>query len=416
LTTKSSTPEIPGFVLDRLLGEGGFGQVWRATRQHDSLVVAIKVLHFELVSSNDAMVRFQRELAAIARLHHRSVVRALDDGTLVDGRPYVVLEYLDGPSLREVIRDRGVVAPEDLLAIIGPVCDALTVAHAASLVHRDIKASNVVLARDEDGLRPVLLDFGLVKLLDDMGPGLTSSRTMLGTPTAMAPEQMRGEPVDPRTDVYALGLLAYHMLTGQPAFTAGGGAIKSYLQLHGPRPRPSAKIDIDPRIDGPIMKALAPVPSDRYASAAEFLYALAAVIKVRAAGTSPVPKVSPILPADTTLVTPPPRSDVDVLVLYAEGGRGQVARVRELAEQSGMTIAISAPDSVLAVIPLLQSNPSSLRTTINETFDVISIEGTIALGRSRASIRDGEVDGPALDVESWAPYPLERGLWISPAV
>src|SRR5947199_1848205 len=116
-------------------------------------------------------------------------------------------------------------------------------------------------------------------MIDQVVPGLTSSRTMLGTPTAMAPEQMRGEPVDPRTDVYALGLLAYHMLTGQPAFTVGGGAIKSYLQLHGPRPRPSAKIDIDPAIDLPIMKALAPSPADRYASAAELHEALRSVIQ-----------------------------------------------------------------------------------------------------------------------------------------
>src|SRR5262249_58837485 len=106
-------------------------------------------------------------------------------------------------------------------------------------VHRDVKASNVILGHDERGLRPVLLDFGLVKLVDEVGPGLTSSRSMLGTPAAMAPEQMRGQPVDPRTDIYALGLLAYHMLTGQPAFGGAPGVVQSYLQLHAPRPRPS---------------------------------------------------------------------------------------------------------------------------------------------------------------------------------
>ncbi len=326
------------------------------------------------------------------------------------------MEYLDGASLREVIRDRGVFTPEDMLVIFGPLCDALTLAHSSSLVHRDIKASNVVLARNERGeIKPVLLDFGLVKLIDEVGPGLTSSRTMLGTPTAMAPEQMRGEPVDARTDVYALGLLAYHMLTGQPAFTAGGGAIKSYLQLHGPRPRPSAKIDIDPAIDAPVMKALAPVPADRYATPAELYEALRAVVFVVARRNSgvitiPTPRVDE--PADPTLVTPVPGADVEVVVLYVESERAEVARLLELAVSSGMTIAISAPDSLLAVIPKNQCDVATLKSRLT----AISPSGKIALGTSRATITDNEVDGPALDAETWAPYPLPDVLWIAPAL
>ena len=143
-------------------------------------------------------------------------MRALDHGTLDDGRPYLVLEYIEGPSLRDAIHERGSLPPAEMLAILEPLCDALATAHALGLVHRDVKASNVILGHDVQGpRRPVLLDFGLVKLLDAEGPGLTSSRSMLGTPAAMAPEQMAGQPVDARTDVYALGLLAFHMLTGR---------------------------------------------------------------------------------------------------------------------------------------------------------------------------------------------------------
>ena len=250
----------PGYHIDRLIGEGGFGQVWRATRDDGSLV-AIKILHLELIRSNDALTRFERELAAIERLDHRHVVRALDHGALEDGRPYLVLEYIDGPSLRDVIHERGSLPPREMLAILEPLCDALATAHALGLVHRDVKASNVILGHDANGPRPVLLDFGLVKLLDQEGPGLTSSRSMLGTPAAMAPEQMRGQPVDARTDVYALGLLAFHMLTGAPAFGGAPGVVQSYLQVHGPRPRPSTKVDIDPAIDEPIARALAPDPA-----------------------------------------------------------------------------------------------------------------------------------------------------------
>jgi len=409
----SSAVAVPGFTLDRLIGEGGFGQVWRAHRESSEEVVAIKILHFELVSSHDALTRFQREIAAVERLRHPSVVRAYEHGTLPDGRPFLVMEYLEGSSLREVIRDRGALSPEETLTILGPICDALEFAHASSLVHRDIKASNVVLARGDTGPRPVLLDFGLVKLIDDTGPGLTSSRNMLGTPTAMAPEQMRGEPVDPRTDVYALGLLAYHMLTGQPAFTAGGGAIKSYLQLHGPRPRPSSKIDIDPAIDSPIMKALAPSQADRYASAKDFYEALrVVVISRRVSGTMPTPKIDPGEINDATLVAPVVGAEIDVFAVYVEGDRSDVSKVRDLALSLGMTVAIEAPDSVLAVAP-------------KETFQIVRLKQALAnltstsraaVGESRATIHEGMVDGPALDSESWAPHPLEPGLWIAPTV
>src|SRR6185503_2950978 len=206
---------------------------------------------------------------------------------------------------------------------------ALTVAHAEDLVHRDVKASNVILGHDASGPRPVLLDFGLVKLLDAEGPGLTSSRSMLGTPAAMAPEQMKGLPVTAATDVYAVGLLAYHMLTGQPAFGGTPGVVQSYLQVHGPRPRPSAKVDIDPAIDEPIVRALAPDPNARFGSPREFVDALRAIVQ------------------------PGEQSEQDVVTLYVEGGPLELALAAQFAKVVGMTIAIAAPDCLLAVAPKL---------------------------------------------------------------
>ena len=367
-----------------MIGEGGFGQVWRANRAHDGELVAIKILHAELVRSIDALTRFGRELSAIERLDHPNVVRGLGHGALDDGRPYLVLEYLEGPSLREVIHDRGAMAPAEMLTMFGPLCDALTVAHAAGLVHRDVKASNVILAGAGTAVRPVLLDFGLVKLLDQVGPGLTSSRSMLGTPAAMAPEQMRGQPVDARTDVYALGLLAYHMLVGQPAFGGAPGVVQSYLQIHGARPRPSSKVDIDPAIDEPIARALAPDPSSRFETPRALFDALHAVIH---------PSASP---------------ELDVISLYAEASSEVLAEIAKLATASGMTIALAAPDSVLAVAPRDQVDSGDLR------LQLAKLGGCrIALGVSRASVQGSLVDGPALDAESWAPFPLAPGLWVS---
>ncbi|MCX5741585.1 MAG: serine/threonine-protein kinase [Proteobacteria bacterium] len=386
-------PDVPGYRLERLIGEGGFGQVWRAHRGTDERLVAIKILHLELVRSVDAMRRFERELDAIGRLHHPHVVRAEGHGHLPDGRPFVVLEYVDGPSLREVLHERGALPPTEVLAILGPLCEALAVAHAAGLVHRDVKASNVILERHARALRPVLLDFGLVKLIDDVGPGLTSSRSMLGTPAAMAPEQLRGGTVDARTDVYALGLLAYHMLTGVPAYGGGPGVVQSYLQLHTPRPRPSSKVDLDPAIDEPIARALAPDPDERFASTLELLAGLRRAIE----------------PSSVS-----PTTEIDVLALYIEGRPEMISTVTDLATGVGMRVALSAPDSFLAVISRHAANPhvvAQLRTTLEMLVVNSSNPTRIALGYTRATI-EPQVDGPALDVESWALLPLPIGVWV----
>jgi serine/threonine protein kinase len=390
MSSAAAAPTVPGHRVDRLLGEGGFGQVWRATRETSGALVAIKILHLELIRSNDALTRFDRELAAIMRLDHRNVVRALDHGTLEDGRPYLVLEYIDGPSLRDVIHERRTLPPTEMLAILEPLCEALAAAHEQGLVHRDVKASNVILSRDGLGSRPVLLDFGLVKLLDSDDPSLTSSRSMLGTPAAMAPEQMRGQPVDARTDVYALGLLAFHMLTGAPAFTGAPGVVQSYLQVHGPRPRPSAHVDIDPAVDEPILRALQADPAARFPSAHALVEALRAAIA----------------PAAASAIS-------DVVALYVEGGPAELGLAASVATGHGMTIATTAPDSVVAVAPRGSVDLVTLRARMNE----LVVHGArVALGPSQAKIVGSVVDGEALDVESWAPYPLPAGMWVSDAL
>ncbi|MGE0867285.1 MAG: serine/threonine-protein kinase [Kofleriaceae bacterium] len=375
-------PQIPGYRLDRMVGEGGFGQVWRA--EHGDEIVAIKILHPELVRSVDALTRFRRELEAIERLEHPNVVRALGHGSLDDGRPYLVLEFVEGPSLRDVIHDRGALPPLEVLAILEPLCSALEIAHSAGLVHRDVKASNVILANTAGAIRPVLLDFGLVKLVDQVGPGLTSSRSMLGTPAAMAPEQMKGEPVGPWTDIYALGLLTFHMLTGQPAFGGSPGVVQSYIQLHGSTPRPSSRVDIDPAIDEPVTHALENEPAARFASTRELYEALRDVI------------------------TPVKGIEADVVAIYVEGTASQVEGAVTLVRRHGWVVALEAPDSMVAVTPVAGYRGEPLRR------ELMALGCShVAIGRSRASMSGQLVDGPALDVEGWAPYPLPPGLWVA---
>jgi serine/threonine protein kinase len=210
---------------------------------------------------------------------------------------------------------------------------------------------------------------------------------MLGTPAAMAPEQMRGQPVDARTDVYALGLLAYHMLTGQPAFGGGPGVVQTYLQIHGARPRPSSKVDIDPAIDEPISRALAPEPDDRFQTARALIEALKAVIH------------------------PTSENEVDVVALYVEATPIVVEKAKQIAERSGMQIALAAPDSVLAVAERDRIDIERLKVELSTIGDLHG-----ALGMTRASVSGRVIDGPALDVEGWAPYPLDAGLWVGSGV
>jgi hypothetical protein len=175
------------------------------------------------------------------------------------------------------------------------------------------------------------------------------------------------------------------MLTGQPAFGGAPGVVQSYLQVHGPRPRPSSKVDIDPAIDEPVARALAPEPAARFPDARSFSAALRSVIH-GAAG-----------------------DEIDVVVLYVEGDAGDVIAATELARTTGMTVALTAPDSMLAVVARDRADIAVLRSKVSE----FSAQSRVAIGVSRATISGHLVDGPALDVEGWAPYPLSNNLWVA---
>lgn len=388
---------IAEHTLGEQLGGGGFGTVWRAHGPHGE--VAIKVLHAELIRSSDALGRFQREQEAIARITHRNVVRSYGNGVLPDGRPYLILELLRGPTLADVI-PRGGMPLAEVVSILTPLGEALDQAHAANIIHRDVKAGNVILAQDERGLRPVLLDFGLAKLLDAEGPGLTNSRAMVGTPSAMSPEQLRGTPVDARTDVYSMGLLAYHMLTGERPFADVPAVAQGYLLLHGPRPRPSNKVPLDPAIDAVVMQAMAIEPADRYSSVGEMVTALA-----HAASPSRAASVSDSCRAMAVYIEVSTADEA----LRARCTEAVGQRLREL----GFVIAVAAPDSMLAA----RVEPSSavaveVSNIVGEQCSRADIR--VAIGLGNATFSDDGVDGDVLDVESWAPYPLVERVWVDP--
>jgi eukaryotic-like serine/threonine-protein kinase len=392
-----SETAIAGHTLSEQLGGGGFGTVWRARGPHGD--VAIKILHAELIRSSDALGRFQREQEAIARVVHPNVVRSYGHGVLDDGRPYLILELLRGPTLEDEVLRRHGLPPGEVVQILATLGDALDQAHANNIIHRDVKAGNIILAQGPEGPRPVLLDFGLAKLLDQEGPGLTNSRHMVGTPSAMSPEQLRGTPVDARTDVYSVGLLAYHMLTGERPFAGVPAIAQGYLLLHGARPRPSEKVPMDPAIDAVVMRAMAIEPADRFASVGEMVAALAhAVAPHRDGGAVQQRALGAYL---------------EITTKDAERRERCSSSLVEALRELGFVIAIEAPDSIIAASPdptlrMAQEVVRQVKERCGEA------EVRIALGMVKAMFDDGNVDGEWIDVESWAPYPLVDPVWIDP--
>lgn len=268
--------KIRDYVVERFIASGGFGSVYRVRDAEHNRVLALKILHPELCNLGDAFVRFLREAQVLDRIRHPNIIEVYDSGSLPDGRAFVVTEFLSGIDLEEHIESSGALSVASTIEVLEPICDALAHAHAQSVIHRDIKASNVFLCDiDSDGKRRiVLLDFGLAKVIEQGGIDLTASRMTLGTPSCMSPEQIRGDKVDARADIYALGALSFHMLTGRPPFAGKSQTVMQYMHLHGQRPRPSSLAKVSVAIDEVIGRAMAPDRANRYGTAEEFLSAL----------------------------------------------------------------------------------------------------------------------------------------------
>jgi len=268
------------FRLDAVIGRGGMGSVWSATHVGLGHRLALKLIAREYVRSPEALRRFDAEAKAAARLQSRHVVQVFDNGTLDDGTPFIAMELLSGENVSARIEHRGPVGLADTVEIMAQCCKALGRAHAAGIVHRDIKPDNIFLAREPDDDADVvkILDFGVAKMAMEVESEsqVTGTGALLGTPLYMSPEQIRGaRDADQRADLYSLGLVAYTMLTGRVAITGetfGDILIKICTQ---PLPSLVAVVPSLPyAMEAWFHKACAREPGDRYASAQELIDAL----------------------------------------------------------------------------------------------------------------------------------------------
>ncbi|MGO9834344.1 MAG: serine/threonine protein kinase [Polyangiaceae bacterium] len=266
------------YRLDALIGEGGMGAVWSATHLGLNQAVAIKFISREFVRSAEALRRFDSEAKAAAALKSRHVVQVFDTGTLADETPYIAMELLHGESLQSRVHRGGPVPLGEAVEILTQCSKALGRAHAAGIIHRDIKPDNIFLAQsnDDDSYLVKILDFGVAKMgsspNEQGSQGATRTGAVLGTPLYMSPEQARGlKTIDQRTDLYSLGLVAYTMFTGNLAFSSESFGDLLLQICTAPLPQLCAGAPwLPPTMEAWFARACAREPQDRYASAQEF--------------------------------------------------------------------------------------------------------------------------------------------------
>ena len=286
------------YEILQLLGQGGMGAVYKARDTELDRLVALKLIRPELASNPEILRRFKQELILAREVTHRNVIRIFDLGQ-AKGFKFITMEFVEGRDLRAYFRERGKISAEETVGIIAQVCRALESAHSAGVVHRDLKPQNIMLdAKD----RVYVMDFGIAHSLET--PGMTQTGALMGTPEYMSPEQAQGMKVDARSDLFALGIIFYEMLTGISPYKADT-AIATLLKRTQERPRPPAEVDptIPQAINNVVMKCLEINRDNRYSSAREILEDLGVetVTSVRTIAPTHSPGVAGPIPAEASL-------------------------------------------------------------------------------------------------------------------
>jgi serine/threonine-protein kinase len=267
-----TTPQVLGerYEIGEVLGRGGMAEVHHGRDLRLGREVAVKVLRNDLARDPSFQVRFRREAQASASLNHPAIVAVYDTGedrTALGATPYIVMEYVEGETLRDVLRREGHLSPERAMTLAADICGALDFSHRNGIVHRDVKPGNVMIT--PQGTVKVM-DFGIARAVSDSAATMTSTAAVIGTAQYLSPEQARGESVDARSDVYSLGCMLYELVTGAPPFTGDSPVSVAYQHVReDPRLPSSINPEIPADLDAIVLKAMSKNPANRYQSAAE---------------------------------------------------------------------------------------------------------------------------------------------------
>ncbi|HEU4911919.1 MAG TPA: Stk1 family PASTA domain-containing Ser/Thr kinase, partial [Actinomycetes bacterium] len=289
------------YEIGELLGRGGMAEVHRGTDSRLGRTVAVKMLRPDMARDPSFQARFRREAHSAASLNHPSVVAVYDTGEDEFGGnpvPYIVMEYVEGSTLRELLASGSKLVPERALEIVDGVLAALAYSHQQGIVHRDIKPANVMLTRNGD---VKVMDFGIARAVADNGATMTATSAVIGTAQYLSPEQARGEQVDARSDIYSTGCLLYELLTGRPPFVGDSPVSVAYQHVRE-EPAPPSSIDPDlPRnADAIVLKALTKDRELRYQRADDMRADIAAALAGGAVAAPPAP--APTQAIDRTAV------------------------------------------------------------------------------------------------------------------
>ena len=307
------------YKVESMLGEGGMGKVYKANQIALDKPIVLKVLRQALLSDERTVARFQREAKAASRLNHPNSIGVIDFGQTEDGALYMAMEYVNGKDLHHILSREWPLPEVRIIRIVSQVLSALSDAHKASVIHRDLKPENIMVEQrrgDPDFVK--VLDFGIAKIMDgsgEDGPALTRAGFVCGTPEYMSPEQARGAQLDPRSDLYAVGVILYQLTSGLLPFdsdSAVGFATKHLTEVPPPPSKRRAEARISPAMERLIMKSLAKDPNERPQTAEAFRAELLAIDKERRAsapmrrGQSGMPrKVTPIEQQETRITQDP---------------------------------------------------------------------------------------------------------------
>ncbi|MBI3184070.1 MAG: serine/threonine protein kinase [Myxococcales bacterium] len=408
---------LGNYLVEGFHHAGGFALVFKGRHVSMDRPVALKVLHHDFVAVPDVVRRFRLEADAINRVKHPGIVEIYDIDELPDRRPYLVMEWIEGRNLDRELLSRGAFSTPEIVALVSELGSALSAVHAAGIVHRALKASNIMAVPDGAWFKLKLVDFGLSKFLvptSSPNAGRTAKGTVIGTPETMAPEQILGAPCDARTDIYAVGVLIYQLATGRLPFEATTLAEVQEMHLHTPPPRASLLAPVPPALDLVLARCLDKAKERRYPTVEDLvadLKKLTAPSSVKAERTGMGLYADLRVEGSSDDLTD---ADLDDLDRLSESVRGALSAL-------GARLAIDAPNALLGVV-LLPEQPeearrareSALRAAVRLARTVSSRPGAskrlqLALSAHAGSllIKEGDgqgkiLGGDLMKVTSWA--------------